>query len=173
MCVLHSFYKSTSKDTKIVFYNLKTGKTKVLLPECITSHHCYISETELLICIIKNNQTSFILYDLEDFSYRLVLDNYNIDGHPSYIDTLIFLDTYPTRLGLQHLLISRSLDMRPEKFFSIYSPRRLNSGPLRVDLHPRIDVHNRLVWIDVLVKGYRQLWGLDISELLSYNSKIP
>ena len=61
------------KDTKIVFYNLKTGKTKVLLPECIISHHCFISETKLLICIIKNNQTSFILYDLEDFSYRLFL----------------------------------------------------------------------------------------------------
>lgn len=167
---IHSAGKS-SKDTQLVCYKFKNNTSYVLLPGFVVSHHCYISNTDLLVFVIKNGQSFYIVYNLESFTYTTALAGYNIDGHPSFVKPCVILDTYPDRLGIQKLLISNGINETPKQFFSIYSPRSLNSGSLRVDFHPRVDVCNKLLWIDTLIDGYRQLLGVDLplnmSELLS------
>lgn len=152
----------SSKDTQLVCYKFKNKTSHILLPGLVVSHHCYISNTELLIFVAKNGQGSYIVFNLESFTYTTVLSNYNVDGHPCFAKPHVILDTYPNRFGIQKLLISNSIDESPRQFFSIYSPRSLNSGPLRVDFHPRVDVFNKLVWIDILRDGYRQLLGVKL-----------
>jgi len=164
---IHSAGLST-KDTQLVCYKFKDNSTHALLTGVVVSHHCFISNTELLCYTIMNGQGCYIVFNLESLTYTTALDDYNVDGHPSFAKPYIILDTYPNRLGFQKLLLSNNIDKTPKQFFSFYSPRSLNSGPLRVDLHPRVDVLNNLVWIDVLRGGYRQLLGIEPPLNLSH-----
>ena len=151
-----------AKDTQLLYYNLSSRTYHALLPGFVVSHHCYISNTELLICVIKDGQTSYIIYDLEAFTLSKALSDYNVDGHPCYVQNRLIIDTYPNRLGIQKLLTSNSIEQSPKEFFSLFSPKTINNGPYRVDFHPRVDILNKLVWIDALQKGYRQLLAVEL-----------
>jgi hypothetical protein len=94
-------------------------------------------------------------------------DVFSVDGHCSYSPDRKWMltDTYPDKehnrtLMLYHLASETRIDIG--KF---YAPPELQ-GPIRCDLHPRWKRDGRQVCIDSAHEGHRQIYVIDVSEVI-------
>lgn len=89
------------------------------------------------------------------------------DGHQSYLpgNEWMLYDCYPQDEGVRRLLLCRLTDRQIFEIGRFPSPPEY-SGPLRCDLHPRFSPDGRKVVIDSAHDQGRQLYMLDISEIL-------
>jgi len=90
------------------------------------------------------------------------------DGHQSYLPggQWMLFDCYPRDEGARRLLLCRLADKQVFEVGRFASPPAY-TGPLRCDLHPRFGPDGRKVVVDSAHDQGRQLYMLDISEVLS------
>lgn len=90
------------------------------------------------------------------------------DGHCSYSPDRrwILLDTYPDAENKRRVLLYRIEDRKVFEVGSFYSPPELE-GEIRCDLHPRWNRDGTKVCIDSAHEGTRQLYVIDVSEVVS------
>jgi hypothetical protein len=94
----------------------------------------------------------------------------NEDGHPSVCPVcpqLILLDTYEDRECYRHLLVYHLPSRTLVELGKFHSPPEFNSSGFRCDLHPRWSPSGRMVCIDSIYAGRRQMLVLDVAEALS------
>ena len=136
------------------------------LTNCTVSHHTFIDKNTLLVFVISKNYSLYVNINLIDKSFKFdSLNSYSTDGHPSRAKENLILDTYPSRLGFQNLLISRNIKEKPVNALALRSPLSKNFGPSRCDLHPRYDNINNLVLVDYLKDELRTIRAYDLDQL--------
>ena len=89
------------------------------------------------------------------------------DGHCSYSPDRAWVlnDTYPDRERKQHLMLLKVATGRRYSLNAFHSPPRF-TGPFRCDLHPRWDRTGTKVCIDGCHDAQRQVYVLDVSEVV-------
>lgn len=98
-------------------------------------------------------------------------DVFTCDGHCSYSPDparrYILTDTYPDARSRRWILLYDTQTGRRADLGCFLSPRRY-AGEIRCDLHPRWSRDGRQICFDSLHEGERQLYVLDISEIVQY-----
>ena len=89
------------------------------------------------------------------------------DGHCSYSPDgrWILTDTYPDSENMRTLILYRPSDRYRVDIGRFFSPEKLK-GEIRCDLHPRWSRDGRKVCIDSAHEGGRQVYVLDVSEIV-------
>lgn len=89
------------------------------------------------------------------------------DGHCTYSPDgkWILTDTYPDKERMQNLMLYRPADGKLVKLGRFYLSRDFK-GQTRCDLHPRWSRDGKYVCIDSLHSGKRQMYLLDVSEVV-------
>lgn len=111
----------------------------------------------------------FHLYD-DQTSTRAVIggDVLTRDGHCTYHPggEWILTDTYPDKDRMQTLMLYRPRDGKLVELGRFYLPR-VPAAEFRCDLHPRWSRDGRFVCIDSMHSGTRQMYLLDVSEIVA------
>lgn len=91
-----------------------------------------------------------------------------VDGHCTYspCGQWILTDTYPDRERMQTLMLYRVSDGKRIDLGRFYQEQPKDIQ-LRCDLHPRWSRNGKLVCIDSKYSGQRQLYLLDVSDILA------
>lgn len=89
------------------------------------------------------------------------------DGHPTFSPNFqwILLDTYPDAERYRHLYLYHFASQQRVDLGRFYSPQQMDGG-WRCDLHPRWSPDGRQICIDSGHDGTRQMYTLDVGELI-------
>lgn len=95
-------------------------------------------------------------------------DTVQEDGHCSFSPDLrwILNDTYPDRHQMRNLMLLEADTGRRFDIARLHSPKSRWWGEIRCDLHPRWSRDGRRICIDSVHEGSRQMYILDMLELL-------
>jgi len=90
------------------------------------------------------------------------------DGHCSYSPNghWILTDTYPDRERMRTLILYRHSDGCRLDIGRFFAPKELD-GEIRCDLHPRWRRDGQQVCIDSVHEGHRQMYVLDVAEIVT------
>lgn len=127
----------------------------------IVSHYCWVSNEEILAYMEpKNGKLGFYKIDLSKYKIERIdaLRNFS-DGHPTFSDEKILLDTYPDKGRFQHLFSFNLMSEDVELLGSYKQPIRFYNES-RCDLHPRVGLSGD-VYFDSCHSGIRKLYKLD------------
>lgn len=93
---------------------------------------------------------------------------FSTDGHCSYSPDgrWILTDTYPDRERKRTLILFNPQENRRVDIGRFFSPPALD-GEIRCDLHPRWSRDGRQVCIDSVHEGTRQVYVIDVSDVVS------
>ena len=116
----------------------------------------------------KKDGNHFYTIDVNTNETRIVgADVLPQDGHCSYSPDRkwVLNDTYPDKARMQWLMLYRPDTGRRYDLNQFHSPPAF-TGPFRCDLHPRWDRTGTKVCIDGSHEPQRQLYVLDVSEVV-------
>lgn len=155
------FYRSSAdgKDVRLVHDNT------------YFSHFGYFDETSI-VGYARTPGTSidqYAIYDLYKDDFRVIgADVFSSDGHCSFSPdrSWMLTDTYPDAMNNRVLILYEMATGRRVDIGTFYSPPELK-GELRCDLHPRWSRDGRKVSIDSAHTGERQVYVLDVSEVVA------
>jgi hypothetical protein len=155
--------------TRMLTADLNGSNVRVVDGSGYTSHFIWKDAHHILAYSRPEGEAgAFYLFDERDGSYICELDEHR-DGHCTYLPggEWILNDAYPQgERRLQDLyLYNVSSDTRIP-LCSLPSPSRY-TGEWRCDLHPRFSPDGGTVCIDSAHENGRQLYLLDIGELIS------
>lgn len=116
----------------------------------IISHYCWVSDDELLVTKVSNEEPCYILYNIKQGT-KTIIDDVNLiyDGHPSFLSGKKWFvsDTYPLNNCIQNLFVYNIENKKYLPILQIFSDPRFYIEK-RCDLHPRLNNDNDIVNID-------------------------
>lgn len=172
------------RSNRLMCYDFDSETLHLLDASAVNSHFSWLSNNELVSFQYPlHDIPGYYVYQRDRDTWRkfpLRSIRLSKDGHPTlapYGDLLV-TDTYPDRLGDQHLYLISLLNGNCVEVGRFFSPPRFQ-GPSRCDLHPRWDRTGSRICIDSAHRGKRDMYVLDlsdaktdISDLLGANGKI-
>ena len=142
---------------------------KLHLDDGMTSHFDWKDDNTILAWArTKSRGDHFYEIDVNGDRPEIVYgDVTDRDGHCSYSPDRewVLNDTYPDKDKFRQLMLLKVSNGRRFDLNKFHSPPRL-SGPFRCDLHPRWDRTGTKVCIDSAHEPTRQLYVLDVSEIV-------
>lgn len=132
------------------------------------SHYDWVDEDHILAWARRTESgEGFLLVDVRNGSYQIFGEGVlTEDGH----DTLspdrrwVLNDTYPDRHDMRNLMLVSWPEGQRKDIARTYSPKSKWWGEVRCDLHPRWSRDGRLVCIDSVHDGTRQIYVVDVSR---------
>ena len=109
-----------------------------------------------------------IIFEIDGAAPEIVFQgSADRDGHCSYSPDRkwVLNDTYPDKDQNRQLMLLKVSNGRRYDLNRFHSPPRL-TGPFRCDLHPRWDRTGTQVCIDSAHEPTRQLYVLDVAEII-------
>jgi len=169
---LHRWHQpgDPSRATRLLTASPDGDDIALLAQERLVSHYDWMDDKRLLAWSRHNGQDHYHLYQDHSQSVEIVgADLLDQDGHCSYSPNRRWLltDTYPDALRSERTLIL--YDLRSNTRYDIgrfYSSPEL-AGPIRCDLHPRWNRDGTKVCIDSVHEGQRQMYVIDVSQIVS------
>lgn len=154
---MHLWRRTCGKRFNRAFvYDLSTSQVKLLNKGNPVSHHCWISETNLIVF----SEGSYREIDINGRVINIVGEGIlTEDGHPSMSPNsteLFVTDTYPDKLGEQKLFVFDRTRNKLLEVCSFYTPSKYK-GEVRCDLHPRWDHSGQRICVDTAHAGERRL----------------
>lgn len=145
----------------------KEGKNVRLLENKYRISHFAWTSNEALVVSAENlgSGSGYYRYMDREVAERSPIGNNALteDGHPSHSPDGRYLltDTYPDKLGNQHLILFENGTGRCRIIGSFFRPYHLN-GEWRCDLHPRWSPTGKYLSIDSAHTGKRSLCVIDL-----------
>ncbi len=135
----------------------------------VVSHFCWRDSEHILAWALKRGvgEAFFLFTDLTGECEVVGEGVLTQNGHCSYSPDgrWILTDTYPDAEGFRHLLLYDTAEGRLVEVGKFYSPPEL-TGEIRCDLHPRWSRSGREVCIDSAHEGSRQVYVVDVSDVV-------
>lgn len=151
-------------DADMLVYDFTTRQLSIIERDFRVSHYVWEND-ENIICTSYDDcgKCAYYRYNISAKTRELLSHQIlNNDGHPSMLnDKSILTDTYPDLSGYQELYVADIETQRRHQLLSVYSNCRFE-GERRTDLHPRINMNNNLVCIDVNHRSKREMLILKI-----------
>jgi hypothetical protein len=140
----------------------------------MVSHFDWRDDETLLAWSRQEGEDHYHLYHDRSDKIKVVgADVLDCDGHCSYSPDRrwILTDTYPDRERSERTLILYLPDTNTRyNIGRFYSPREIG-GEIRCDLHPRWSRDGRRVCIDSVHERERQMYVVDVSDLVSQGDR--
>jgi len=156
--------------TRLFTANHDGSEIAYLGREGMVSHFDWRDDDHILAWSRYGGEDHYHLYeDRSDWVEVIGADVLDCDGHCSYSPDRrwILTDTYPDRERWERTLIlyhpSTNMRVNIGRFYSLL---RIG-GEIRCDLHPRWNRDGRQVCIDSIHEGERQMYGVDVSEVVA------
>lgn len=164
---LHRYTSKGKQTDRLISYNFKTKQMKLITVSNLVSHFYWQTNNSLVAYLEDDNKgRCYVHIDLETLDRKFIscLEGYG-DGHPGGFGSLMLTDTYPNRSGYQFLLLLKNFlsNESPQELAKLYHPLKF-SGESRCDLHPRIDVKQKIIYFDSVYTGKRQLHRMDFNN---------
>lgn len=134
----------------------------------MVSHFIWRDPQHILAWSTEPEGNFFHLYEDQTDNVERIAEGVLLrDGHCTYSPDAqwILTDTYPDRERMQTLLLYRPSDGRLVELGRFYQERP-EDNEWRCDLHPRWSRDGRYVCIDSKHSGQRQMYLLDVSEII-------
>lgn len=161
---LHRAHDKKRIDRFFYVSNFKSGKgeVKLISDSGMISHYCWKDDSTLIAYMRHEGKDGYYLISICDAIIIAEIDIPTLsdcgDGHPTYIGGGLFItDTYPDKSRMKKLLC---VDLNNKSFKIIaefFEPLKY-SGQTRCDLHPKWDAKNKLVYVDSVHEGKRDLY---------------
>lgn len=161
---LHRWYKGTFRRTRLMVYELETGKLFVSPTTGMVSHYHWNRENGIVAYCRMEGTDSHVYFSAPDMKEwkRCGYPQLNSDGHQHFIDNDWFLvDTYPNKWRHAKLYkVNRKTD-EVVLLADVKSPKQFVAPDQdhwwKCDLHPRCDAQGRWVSFDTVHTGIRSL----------------
>ncbi|GAO34877.1 hypothetical protein SCT_0257 [Sulfuricella sp. T08] len=135
------------------------------------SHYDWLDEDRLLVWARRRDGSEhFLLVDVRDGSYQVYGEGIlTEDGHDSFSPDRhwVLNDTYPDRYDMRTLMLVSWPEGKRLDIARLYSPKAKWWGEIRCDLHPRWRRDGRQVCIDSVHNGSRQIYVVDVEDLIA------
>jgi hypothetical protein len=142
-----------------------------LLDAAVVSHYDWLDSGNILIWARNDgNAGNFFLVDVARGSRSVVGAGVLVeDGHVSFSADRrwVLNDTYPDRYDMRTLMLYRWSNGKRIDLARLLSPKSRWWGEIRCDLHPRWNRDGTQVCIDSVHSGERQVYVLDVSDLVA------
>lgn len=160
---LHRWYSSKVRMTRLLIYDLQTGKLMALPTDGMVSHYVWNTKNQIVAyCRIKGID-SHAFFSVPDMTYKRVgYPELNSDGHQSFINDEEFVtDTYPDRHRYAKLYVVNVNTNKVTQIGDVKSLKKFQSPSdykhWCCDLHPRYDKTLKMVCFDSVHTGKRSL----------------
>lgn len=159
---VHRFYEGKRRHDRLMYYDFK--ELKCVLDNDMVSHYCWLDE-EHLFCYVRVGSTDgFYTINVktgETKPCEALNRLHNGDGHPSYDNGRIVVDTYPDKSRMQHLMVLDVKTQEVKEVVEVYqSVKYMNET--RCDMHPRLVDNGNTVYFDSVYNGKRQLCKFEL-----------
>lgn len=131
-------------------YDIPSDELISLDNEKKASHYVWDGNNEIVCTLLDNIQYArYYRFNVKERTKKLICNNsLPFDGHPSiYSKDTLLTDTYPDRLGFQHIFLVNEREDTKSELIKIYSIPMLNVEK-RTDLHPRLSQDKKYVCFD-------------------------
>ena len=161
---LHRWYKGTSRNTRLVVYDMEQKQMYVSPTTGMVSHYAWNGEGGIVAYCRVEDVDSHVYFESAEMKEwkRCGFPQLNSDGHQHFIDNDWFLtDTYPDKWRHCKLYkVNRKTD-EVVLLADVKSPKRFVSPDehhhWKCDLHPRCDAKGKWASFDSVHTGERSL----------------
>ncbi len=152
---MHRFLLNGRRVSRLFLW--EDNKLNFIFESAVISHYCWINNEELFTWLEKDGKESYYIVNvvtgiINPYANQEV--SYWGDGHPSYCDGKIVMDTYPNRQRYQTLRVLDLTTNNYEVVAELYAPLIFNEVR-RCDLHPRWSPNGKSISVDSLHEGTR------------------
>lgn len=149
--------------------NADGSRLKCQLDSRIVSHYDWLDSNRLLVWAnVPSKGGRFILVDCKSGQCDVIGEGGLVeDGHCSFSPDRAWVlnDTYPDRFDMRTLMLYRFPEGPRIDVARLHSPKARWWGEIRCDLHPRWDRSGRMVCIDSVHDGSRQMYIVDVERI--------
>lgn len=159
---VHRFYEGKVRHDRLMYSDGKN--LTCVLDDDNVSHYCWLDEDHIFGYVRVKGVDGFYTINVKT-KQTLACDALNKletgDGHPSFSNGKIVVDTYPDKSRLQHLMLLDLETQHVDQLLEVYqSVKYMNE--CRCDMHPRLVNAGKRVYFDTVYKGKRELCKFDI-----------
>lgn len=167
---IHRWYDAGRRHDRLLWSDF--NNIKILSDDDMVSHMCWINPTTIFGYLRHNNEDGFYFIDLQANIFTECSPFNQLktgDGHPSYNNGRIIIDTYPDKSRMQHLYLYDIKEDKIHYLLELFQSVRYH-GESRCDLHPRFSPDGNRIYFDSVYLGKRTLSYIDISNLNQVNN---
>lgn len=161
---LHRWYKGTSRNTRLIVYDLHTHKMMASPTSGMVSHYAWNRKNGIVAYCRVENVDSHVYFSSPDMLHwkRCAYPRLNSDGHQHFVDNDWFLvDTYPDKWRHVKLYLVNVKSDEVRLLADVDSPKRFVSPSeqkhWKCDLHPRCSADGKWACFDSVHTGQRSL----------------
>ena len=161
---LHRWYKGTSRNTRLIVYDLHTHKMMASPTSGMVSHYAWNRKNGIVAYCRVENVDSHVYFSSPDMIHwkRCAYPRLNSDGHQHFVDNDWFLvDTYPDKWRHVKLYLVNVKSDEVRLLADVDSPKRFVSPSelkhWKCDLHPRCSADGKWACFDSVHTGQRSL----------------
>lgn len=164
---LHRWFVNGVKYTRLLCVDLRTKELKCLADNNMVSHMYWVNNEKVFGYLRGDNGSDgYFFIDMngkqEQFVHEMLVD----DGHPTVLnDRFIVTDAYPDYTCKSKLMLIDIESGNVSLIGRFYSGKKYQNDT-RCDLHPRFDDNKKALTIDSVCSGVRNVYHIDISELI-------
>lgn len=173
--ILHRWFKNNEKFTRLVTLNVDGTDMYNLSDDNFASHCCWKNDKEIL-SFLQKKESGKHYYLMKDKTkeYKMMWPELNTDGHCTYSPDgeYVITDTYPNRKRIAGVYLCEEKNNTIESIAKVFSPFKYDND-VRCDLHPRWNHNSNAICIDSVHEGSKQLYIINISDVLEEKRKTP
>ena len=147
------------------------SELRCLLDTHKISHYDWWEDEAILVWATHpvTGKPHFLFVSLDETIRIVGNDTLIVDGHCSFSPDKrwVLNDTYPDRFDMRTLMLMKWPEEKRIDIARLYSPKSKWWGEIRCDLHPRWSRDGKILCIDSVHDGSRQMYAVDISEWVS------
>lgn len=161
---VHRFYEGKRRHDRLMYYDGAT--LHCLLNEDMVSHYCWLDENRLFGYMRVGEKDGFYTLNVKTGTTE-ACNTLNVlgygDGHPTYYNGKIVVDTYPDKSRMQHLMVLDERTQQVEEVLEVFqSVKYMNET--RCDMHPRFSPNGKTVYFDTVYQGKRMLSRIGLNR---------
>lgn len=135
------------------------------------SHYDWLDDRQILVWAHRPGLGDrFLLCDERQQATQVFGEGrLTVDGHCSFSPdrNWVLNDTYPDSFDMRTLMLVRYRDQKRIDLARLHSPKARWWGEIRCDLHPRWSRDGRMICIDSVHDGTRQMYVMDVGQWLT------
>lgn len=162
LAFVHRYYEGRRRHDRLMYYD--GCKLSCVLDDDMVSHYCWLNEEQLFGYVrVKGNDGFYTINTKTGIVEACDALNAlgNGDGHPTYHDGKIIVDTYPDKSRMQQLMMLDLKTRQVKPIIEVYqSVKYLNET--RCDMHPRFAPDGKSVYFDTVFSGKRSLCKINL-----------
>lgn len=159
---VHRFYEGNVRHDRLMYSDGKN--LSCVLDDDNVSHYCWLDENRIFGYVRVKGIDGFYTINVKT-KEALPCESLNTlqtgDGHPTFCNGKIVVDTYPDKSRMQHLMMLDVKTQKVEQLLEVYQGVRY-MNECRCDMHPRLVNDATRVYFDSVYKGKRTLCKFDL-----------